>query len=281
MSLPALHLRPAAAAATPTGAKDADGKRVEFEIDPRRSFIARHCVQVPWHLYGRKHNPKRIVKLIDPDVVGEDALDTRLQRKRLSNIVQVVDSNAYRSHYQGGSPIDFYITDVLNDTRLDPSMKMVGKPNPTQSPAVQAWATAHALRPAPPDVVWVMDFVSMDPADPGEANAGFARFCLVRQDSTTLLERLMGALGHIDDSMTDENMGGDRRVAARTEPEDAPAVPWQLRQGTVDFYENRRQSLVDAIRKTMADLPAEQQQSMQAALEPPAKLQRTGACLAP
>lgn len=253
MSLPALHLR---ASSATTGAKDADGKRVEFEPDPRASSIARHCVQVPWHLYGRKRNPNRSINQIDPSLVGESDKETRVMRRYYGNRTTVVDSNAYRSRFQGGSPMHFYVADVLSDTRLNPMLRMGNGPNPTRSPAVQAWAFAHALRPAPADAVWVMDFVTMSPSEPAEADLGegWGRMCLVRQDSTTLLERLYGALGHIEDSMTDQSMGNTHRPAARKEAEDASTAPWQLHPSNVAFRDHNVQRLQHAIQVTFEKL---------------------------
>ena len=276
MSLPALHL-PAT-----TGAKDADGKRVEFEPDPRAAMISRQCIQVPWHLYGRKHDVNRPINQIDPNLKGETDSETRALRKYYGNRTTVVDSNAYRSRYQGGSPMDYYLTDVLSDTRLDPMLRMGNKPNPTRSPTVQAWATAHALRPAPADAVWVMDFITMTPSEPDEAGIGegWGRMCLVRQDSTTLLGRLYGALGHVEDSMTDQSMGNTYRPAARREDEEAPAVPWQVHESTLAFRDQRVQRLQHAIQVTFEKLSPSERAAFLAAEdaspdEPAFKVQRS------
>ena len=133
-----------------TGAKGADGKRVEFEPDPRASIIARNCVQVPWHLYGRKHNPNRSINQIDPSLVGETDKETRVMRKYYGNRTTVVDSNAYRSRFQGGSPMHFYLTDVLSDTRLDPMVRMGSGPNPRAARPCRPGPSRTRFGPRPP-----------------------------------------------------------------------------------------------------------------------------------
>ena len=124
----------------------------------------------------------------------------------------------------------------------------------------------------------------MTASEAGEADLGegWGRMCLVRQDSTTLLGRLYGALGHIEDSMTDQSMGNTYRPKARKEAEDAPTEPWQLHPSNVAFRDQSVQQLQHAIQVTFDKLsPSERAEFLShrgGRLARRAPRSRSGAC---
>lgn len=138
--------------------------------------------------------------------------------------------NHYAPKKELETPIHYFLLDVITDRRLGDMKYRIN--NPTSNPEVQRKALAQHKwgvgnsNFADESTVWIMDFVETD---------DFRRYCLIPEDSMSLLERLQKALAHLDSSMTPLNMRNTKRMSAKDEEDDAPAVEEKMNQQSVEF----------------------------------------------
>ena len=92
---------------------------------------------------------------------------------------------------------------------------------------------------------WVMKFVETPDSQKVDA---WSRYCLVPEGSISLLERLRGALDHLQNATTNENMGETKRTAAKVEGPEEPPVEWKLNQSLViwkNFWVAKLEEAID------------------------------------